>query len=179
MNNFKKMSIVALLSIFLIGCDKTNNTTETSDNATQSVTAPAVEPKEEFKQLMDLDQEFNPALNAVQKEVMQAAANKDKAALNVASGKFFSLLEGTIKKYKKISINSPEVKGLRDKMVSVLQQTVDFTKKAQNIKNEEEKKALITERDSLIANAQALQTLQTELAVKFGFLQDTSTDDKK
>ncbi|MDP8052285.1 hypothetical protein [Pasteurella atlantica] len=178
MNNVKKISIVALLSIFLIGCDKTNNAETSSDNK-QNIEVSVVEPKEEFKQLMELDQAFNPALETVQKEVMQAAANKDKAALNVASGKFFVLIEDTIKKYSNLNLQDTEVKGLRDKMVSVLQQTIDFTKKAQQIKSEEEKNALIMEKNSLITNAQALQTIQTKLAVKFGFLQDTSIDDKK
>ncbi|MDP8161785.1 hypothetical protein QJU89_00545 [Pasteurella skyensis] len=170
MKNITKFSVVALLSVLLMGCDQLSSIGASTNATSEQV---AVDAKTEFQQLISLDNEFNPALDAVQQKIVLANKNQDKEALQSASNEFFSVMKDAIQKYKGMSIQDTAVKSLRDKMVTVLEQTIDFTKSAQQAKTDEAKKAAMEKRESLIVNAQGLQKRQNDLAVKFGLTQNT------
>lgn len=167
MNKFQKIGAVALLSMLVMGCDKAGNNTAGSANTTDAATVVA-DAKAELSNLMNLDKEFNPALAAIQKKVGEARANKDEGAIKAASTEFFNLMDGAIQKYSGLSLKNADVSGLRDKIVSVLKDTVDFTKSAQEAKTDEAKKAVMEKQQALVKNAQELQQAQGALAQKLG-----------
>ncbi|QIW15210.1 hypothetical protein A4G20_02055 [Pasteurellaceae bacterium RH1A] len=181
MNKFTKISAAALVALFLTACDKPADkaATTTAPAAQETKTevaapkaeTPAANPADaaqaEFQQVLGLDAEFTPALNAVQQKIVEAQQAGNKEALEAGVKEYFSTMEQVIAKYEAVDVKDAQVKSFKDSVVEVLKTTLDFTKEAQQADTPEKQQAVAEKQQTLLTKAAELQKVQNELQARF------------
>ncbi len=106
--------------------------------------------KAEFTKIQQLDNEFVATVNS----------NTDRS-------KFIPILKAAEQKYSALNIKSSDIKAFRDKSVAILKDTVSLAELSGNIKTEEDKKAFLAKRESLVKQGNELKVMKAELVKKY------------
>ncbi|TCP95737.1 hypothetical protein EDC44_10716 [Cricetibacter osteomyelitidis] len=155
MNKFIKIAAVALFSLFVAACNK-------------------ADPKADFKKLTDwsvAQQQAQLDLQKLQLELQQKVATQDLAQIEPTLDQFNTKIAEMQKSLEAVDVKSPEIKALKDKMISTWNASKDLMIDGLNaMKNPQsiDQKALMEKTQNAVKSAEELQKLQVELQQKFG-----------